>query len=97
MEQTLVDVLKWLFGRSDPVLVGCLLVLGYWQWNTSKKVAKHTDPKNKAPHTACEFQGLDITAAAKRAEAVAEQVSEMRKENREDHQELFAILRGQVE
>ena len=97
MEESLVQVLKWLFSRSDPMLTGCLLILGYWIWNTNKKIDRHTDAKNKTPHTACEFQGIDIEAASVRAEVVAEQVAEMRKENREDHQEIFAILRGQVE
>lgn len=98
MEQTLVDVLKWLFSRSDPMLAGCILVLGYWIWNTNVKIDKHMDSKNREPHAFCEFQGIEIEATAKRSEEAAAQLGaqmeKIRTENREDHQQIFNLLRG---
>ena len=99
MEQTLVDVLKWMFSRSDPMLAGCILVLGYWIWKTNVKLDEHMDSKNREPHAYCELQGIEIEATATRsresAAALAAQMEKIHSENRQDHQQIFNLLRGE--
>ncbi len=48
MEQFIVEVLKWILAKSDPMLIGCFLLLAVWQYRTSKLVAKHLDQKTNA-------------------------------------------------
>ena len=87
MEQVLVDVLKWLFSRSDPMLVFCFLLLAYWVRKTNKKIDAHLDPNNRHPHVSCEW-------GEKSYRLLTVQLEKQHTENRQDHQEIFGILRG---
>lgn len=86
MEEALIDVLKW-FSRSDPLLAGCILALGSWIRTTNKKIDTHVDLKNSDPHPTCVLQRNSMRQLCSEIESI-------RQENREDHKELFEILRG---
>lgn len=87
MEQAFFDLLRTLFSRSDPMLAACILALGYWIRSTNKKLDRHMDSHNREPHAFCALQGKSI-------DSVSAQVSQWRTENREDHQQIFDLLRG---
>jgi hypothetical protein len=87
MEQIIVEVLKALFARTDPVLVAVLLVLAVMQYRTNKKVDGHLDPKNRHPHPECEW-------GEKSYNALAEALQQQHDENRQDHQTIFDLLRN---
>lgn len=86
MEHAMVEFLKFMFSRTDPTLVFCLLLIVYWLQKTNKKIDKHIDKDNPSPHPVCELQRQAFRQ-------VAENIDQYRKENREDHQEIFRILR----
>lgn len=87
LESFVIEVLKWLLAKSDPMMISCFLILAIWQWRTAKLIAKHVDPKNHYPHPECEW-------GEKSYETLCEGLKEQRRENREDHQEIFSMLRG---
>lgn len=87
MEQALVDVLQWLFTRSDPMLAACVLALCYWISKTNSKIDKHLDPKNEDPHPSCVMQQREFAS-------LKGQVESWRAENREDHGKIFDLMRG---
>jgi hypothetical protein len=88
MEQFAIEVLKWILAKSDPMLIGCFLLLAVWQYRTSKLVAKHLDPKNKYPHPECEW-------GEKSYEELCRQLDHQHAENRADHSEIRALISGQ--
>lgn len=88
MEQFAIEVLKWILAKSDPMLIGCFLLLAVWQYRTAKLVARQLDPKNKYPHPECEW-------GEKSYEALCRQLDRQHRENRADHSEIRALISGQ--
>jgi hypothetical protein len=87
--ELLLDAAKWLLAKSDPMLIVCVLILAYWQRQTSRRLEEHLDPdpkNNPYPHPQCK-EGE--TAYERLCRALETQ----RQENREDHQEIFRLLR----
>jgi hypothetical protein len=87
MEQFVVETLKWVLAKSDPMLIGCFLLLAVWQYRTSKLVARHLDPKNKYPHPECEW-------SEKSYDLLYRQLERQHAENRSDHSEIRALISG---
>ncbi|NLT67268.1 MAG: hypothetical protein GXX84_11760 [Acidobacteria bacterium] len=98
MEETLIDVLKWTFAKSDPMLAACILILAYLIYlvnrrqnrlygAVSRRIDEHLSPHNRYPHVRCEWGENSYQELSK-------QLALQRQENREDHQEIFALLRG---
>ena len=91
--ELLLDAANWLLAKSDPMLIVCIMILAYWQRDTSRKLARHLEPdsrRNPYPHPQCR-EGE--TAYERLCTALETQ----RRENREDHQEIFRLLRGDKE
>jgi hypothetical protein len=82
-----LEAAKWIVSRSDPVLVVSMLILGVWQHRTSKALAAHLGADNRYPHPQC-FHGEQSY------KSLAHQIDTVHAENREDHQELFRLIRG---
>lgn len=61
--ELIVELVKILWQKSDPMLIACILILGYWQRQTAAKVDEqkkrldahlNPDPKDNAyPHPQC--------------------------------------------
>ena len=81
MESFIVEAAKWLLSKSDPMLIGCFLILALWQWRTSKLLARHLDPQNESPHPQC-------AEGEKSYNALCGQLNRQHRENREDFQGL---------
>jgi hypothetical protein len=88
MESTILEVFKFLFARTDPVLVAVLMVLAVMQYRINTKVNGHLDPKNKYPHPDCLW-------GEKSYERLCAALENQHKENREDHELIFQLLRGE--
>lgn len=97
MEDAALRLLELLWTRSDPLLVFCIILLGYWIHKsnkasksallaTNRRLEAHLDPKNRNPHPACEW-------AERNFNLLRESLTQQRTENREDHQEIFRLLR----
>lgn len=86
MEQAIVDLIKFSFSRTDPMLVACLIAIVYWLRLTNRKIDRHIDQDNPAPHALCNLRAQSF-------QQVAENIEKYRKENREDHSQLFDLLR----
>jgi len=87
MESIIADILKTIFSRTDPVLVAVLIVLAVLWYRTDKKINDHLNPKNPYPHPECQW-------GEKSYKALGESLKQQHSDNREDHQILFNILRG---
>ena len=87
VEQVLVEILKGMFSKTDPVLVGVLMILAVLWYRTNRKLDMHLDPKNKYPHPSCELGERSYTALEKF-------IKEQHDENRQDHQIIFNLLLG---
>jgi hypothetical protein len=87
MEQIIVEILKGIFSRTDPVLVAVLIVLAVLWYRTDKKINDHISPKNRYPHPECEW-------GERSYKALANALQDQHNENREDHQIIFNLLRG---
>ena len=87
MENIIVDTLKWLLAKSDPTLIACFFVLAFWQWKTSKLIAKHLDPKNGYPHPDCK-------SGEAAYQMLCAELAKQHEENRQDHGQIFSLLRG---
>ncbi len=85
MEATIVEIAKWFFSRSDPMLCLAFLCLAYWQYKTSVLLNRHIDPDNENPHTSCKLHEQLVTA-------LGEQLEKQHQENREDFQNLTKTL-----
>jgi hypothetical protein len=87
MESVLMEIIKTVFSRTDPVLVAVLIVLAILWYRTDKKINDHLSPKNKYPHPECQW-------GEKSYKALEVALDSQHKENREDHQIIFNLLRG---
>lgn len=93
--ETLLELFTWLWNNATPkltlVTVMVIAVLQYYakrQANrTARTLAEHLNPKNKYPHPECEW-------GDKSYEALTQALENQRKENREDHQIIFELLRN---
>jgi len=83
------EAFKYLVERSDPILVICMLILGVWQHRTAKVLADHIDNRNMEPHP-------QITQAKAERKMLQERLEIIHRENREDHQEIFRLLRKDI-
>jgi len=87
MESVLLEVLKLVFSRTDPVLVAVLIILAILWYRTDKKINDHLSPKNRFPHPECEW-------GEKTYEALSDALQKQHDENRQDHQIIFQLCRG---
>jgi hypothetical protein len=56
--ELIIELGKLLWAKSDPMLIVCILILGYWQRDTRKKLDGHLNPDPKAnpyPHPQCKL------------------------------------------
>ena len=94
--EAVIEIGKWLL-EKDPLLAVCILILGYWQYRSDQnrrrenmefktRLDGHLDPQNKYPHPACEW-------GEKNYAALTDSLKQQHKENREDHQTIFKLLR----
>jgi hypothetical protein len=54
--ELIVELVKLLWAKSDPMLIVCILILGRWQYTTAKKLDSHLNPDpagNPYPHPQC--------------------------------------------
>jgi hypothetical protein len=54
--ELLFELAKMLWAKSDPLLLVCLLILGYWIHKTDRKLEAHINPNpkdNPSPHPQC--------------------------------------------
>jgi hypothetical protein len=88
--ELLLDAAKWLLAKFDPMLIVCILILACWQRDTSRKLARHLEPdpeKKPYPHPQCKEEETAYERLCKALET-------QHRENREDHQEIFRLLRA---
>lgn len=86
--ELIVELVKILWQKSDPMLIVCILILGYWQRQTSKKLDAHLDAdanSNPYPHPQCK-------AHEDCYEELKAQLTEQHAETREDIQGLTARI-----
>lgn len=98
METLIIEVAKVLWAKADPMLILCVLVLIVIQHRDRKasealrqRLDAHLNPdpkENPYPHPQCK-EGDD--AYTRLCSALENQ----HRENREDHQEIFKLLRGE--
>ena len=88
-----VKILELLWQKSDPMLIVCILVIAYLQYRlgkdheaVKKQLNEHLDPKNEYPHPQCKSEKTSY-------ESMEKQLALIHKENREDHQEIFKLIR----
>ena len=92
MESMIVEVLKFLFQRTDPILGSCLIAILIMLYKVNKKVDGHLDIKNKEPHPQClihggKFEELREDMRMQHTET-REAIETSRERTREDLQEL---------
>ena len=87
MEAITIKILELIWDKSDPLLVICIIILGYWQMKTSRKLTIHLDPQNRYPHPSCEW-------GEKNYDLLCKELTKQHKENREDHQTIFEKIDG---
>lgn len=93
--ETLLELFTWLWNNATPKLtlvtvmvVAVLQCYAKKQANrTARTLSEHLNPKNKYPHPECEW-------GDKSYEALTQALENQRKENREDHQIIFELLRN---
>lgn len=86
MESILIKIAELIWNKTDPLLVVCIMLLGYWQYKTSRRLGIHLDPKTKYPHPECEWGEKSYKFLCKNLET-------QHKENREDHEKIYNLLR----
>ena len=92
----LLHVLEWMWNNSTPqITLLAVMILAIFQYFQSKRQAKtanaladHLDHRNRYPHPECEW-------GEKSYNQLCENLKRQHEENREDHQILFAQLRGE--
>jgi hypothetical protein len=55
--ELVLELFKMLWAKSDPLLLVCLLMLGWWQYKTSAKLDAHVNAnakENPYPHPQCQ-------------------------------------------
>lgn len=89
----IVDILKWLLQRSDPMLVACVLLLAYWQRQVSRKLADHLDPDNNNPHGACDRSKMSYDNLSEKLEDINIQSCRKLQAIHDETREEFQLVR----
>lgn len=92
--EDLLEAARWMWNNATPkVTLVCVMILAVLQYfqnkkqgATAKTLAEHLDPQNKYPHPACEWGERSYNLLCK-------ELKQQHQENREDHQEIFRLLR----
>jgi hypothetical protein len=66
MEPFIVEVLKWILAKSDPMLIGCFLLLAVWRYRTSisTPASRFVCSKRKLHGSRQSIPAIDLIAKA---------------------------------